>query len=88
MRSMIIGDISVAWLFNSEEKEQYVMQIYEENRSIREIAKLMQMSFRDIGIIINKVKAKTEREREHTDEEEIHDIRRKSKEYVITSTIF
>jgi hypothetical protein len=39
-----------------EEKEQYVIQLYKENRSTREIAKLMHMSFRDIGVIIKKVK--------------------------------
>jgi hypothetical protein len=47
----------------------------------------MQMSFRDIGIIIDKVKAETERQREHTDEEEIHDIRRKSKESYFSNCI-
>jgi len=50
----------MAWLFSREEKEQYVIQLYKENRSIRDIAKLMHMSFRDIGIIIHKVKAEAE----------------------------
>ena len=43
-----------------EEKAQYVIQLYKENKSIREIAKLMHMSFRDIGAIINKVKLEAE----------------------------
>jgi hypothetical protein len=34
---------------NREEKEQYVIQLYKEDRSTREIAKLTHMSFRDIG---------------------------------------
>lgn len=47
----------MACLLSREEKEQYVIQLYKENRSVRDIAKLMYMSFRDIGIIIHKVKA-------------------------------
>lgn len=38
------------------------------------------MSFRDIGIIIKKVKAEAERERGHTDEEVIGNNEPKSKE--------
>ncbi len=49
-------------------KKQFVIQLYNENKSIREIAKLMHMSFRNIGVIINKVKA--ERERGYTTDEE------------------
>ena len=66
---------------NREEKEQYVIQLYKENRSTREIAKLMHMSFRDIGAIIKKVKleADGERERERGPLEEDDDIKSKSK---------
>ena len=45
---------------NREEKEQHVIQLYKENRSTREIAKIMHMSFRDIGAILNKEKSKAE----------------------------
>jgi transposase len=41
---------------NREEKEQYVIRLYKENKSTREIAKLAHVSFRDIGTIIKKVK--------------------------------
>jgi transposase-like protein len=58
----------MAWLFSREEKEQYVIQLYKENRSIRDIAKLMYVSFRRI---IHKVKAEAERKAEHTYEQEI-----------------
>lgn len=61
----------MAWLFSREEREQYVIQLYKENRSIRAIAKLMNMSFRDIEIIIHKVKAEADRKAEHTYEQEI-----------------
>ncbi|MFZ0515030.1 MAG: hypothetical protein WAM14_25755 [Candidatus Nitrosopolaris sp.] len=51
-----------AWLLNMAraEKEEYVIEHYKQNRSIIQTSKLMH-SFRDIGIIINKVKAETER---------------------------
>jgi uncharacterized membrane protein len=39
-----------------EEKEQCVIRLYKENKSTREIATLMHMSFRDIGSITKKVK--------------------------------
>jgi uncharacterized coiled-coil DUF342 family protein len=71
----------LAWLLDMTraEKEQFVIRLYKENKSIREIAKLMHMSFRDIGQIINKFKKEAERARGHTDEEEIDD-KAKSKE--------
>ena len=48
----------MAWLLDMTraEKEQFVIRLYKENKSIREIAKLMHMWFRDIGQIINKLK--------------------------------
>jgi hypothetical protein len=55
---------------NREEREEYVIQLYKENNSIREIARLVHMSFRDIGVIINKAKLQAERERGYTRDEE------------------
>ena len=46
-----------------EEREEYVVQLYKENNSIRQIANLVHMSFRDIGVIINRAKLQAERER-------------------------
>ncbi len=71
----------MAWLLDlsREEKEEYVIRLYKENKSIRQIAKLMHMSFRDIGQILSKFKKEAERERGHTDDEEI-DTERKSKQ--------
>ena len=54
---------------NREEREEYVIRLYKENNSIREIAKLMHMSFRDIGAIINKAKLQAERERGYVAED-------------------
>ena len=62
---------------NREEKEQYVIQLYKENRSTREIAKLTHMSFRDIGAITKKLKLEADGERGPLEEAE--DIKSKSK---------
>jgi DNA-binding Lrp family transcriptional regulator len=50
------------------EKEEFVIRLYKENKSIREIAKLMHMSFRDIGQIINKLKEEKRRQEGDLDE--------------------
>jgi uncharacterized coiled-coil DUF342 family protein len=55
---------------NRQEREEYVIQLYKENNSIREIARLVHMSFRDIGVIINKAKLQAERERGYVTAEE------------------
>src|ERR1700704_3507110 len=50
------------------EKEEFVIRLYKEDKSIREIAKLMHTSFRDIGQIINKLKQKKGRQERDLDE--------------------
>jgi len=37
-----------------EEKERLVLDLYNQGKTIREIAKEARMSFRDIGVILNK----------------------------------
>jgi len=59
------------------EKEQFVIRLYKENKSIREIAKLMHMSFRDIGQILNKLKE--EKRRQEGDLDERDDVNDTSK---------
>jgi hypothetical protein len=39
---------------NRAEKEEYVIQLHREGRSIREIARVVHMSFGGIGAIIKK----------------------------------
>ncbi len=51
---------------NREEREEYVIRLYEEGRTVRQIAELVHMSFRNIGAITNKVKLQAERERGYT----------------------
>jgi hypothetical protein len=61
---------------NRAEKEQYLIRLYQENKSTREIAKLMHMSFRDIGSIIKRVKLAAGGEKGQL---EVDDIKSKSK---------
>jgi hypothetical protein len=72
----------LAWLLDMTraEKEQYVIELYKQGRTVREIAKLMHMSFGEIGKILKKFKKEAENERGHTDEEEIENNQPKSKE--------
>jgi prefoldin subunit 5 len=62
------------------QKEQYVIELYKQDKTSREIAERTHMSFRDIRVITDKVKAEVEREAGHTDEEEIDDNEHKSKQ--------
>jgi len=63
---------------NRQEKEQHIVGLYKEGKSIREIATLMHMSFRDIGPIIKKVKSEADGERGQLEDHD--DIRSKSKD--------
>ncbi|MDQ6862454.1 MAG: hypothetical protein M3044_01385 [Thermoproteota archaeon] len=62
------------------QKEQYVIELYKQDKTTREIAERAHMSPRDIAVIIRKVKAEVEREAGHTDEEEIDDNEHRSKQ--------
>src|SRR5215469_13195305 len=61
---------------NRVEKDEYVIQLYKEGRSVREIAELVHMSFRDIGLITKKVKLEADGERGQLEDD---DIKSKSK---------
>ena len=51
-----------------QEKERLVLELYNQGKTIREIAKEVRMSFRDIGVILNK--ALEEKKREGSKEEQ------------------
>jgi transposase len=55
---------------NREERQEYVIQLYKEGKTVRQIAGLVHMSFRDIGAITNKVKLQADRERGYTNDTE------------------
>ena len=62
-----------------EEKEQHVIQLYKENKSIREIAGLVHMSFSNIGAITRKLKLRADGERGPLEDADGNDIKSKSK---------
>jgi transposase len=41
-------------ILNRQERQRLVLELYNQGKSIREIAKEARMSFRDIGVILNK----------------------------------
>ncbi len=53
------------WLLDMSraEKEQFVIQLYKEGKTVRQIAALIHMSFGNIGTITRKVKLQADRER-------------------------
>jgi hypothetical protein len=52
-----------------EERERYVIQLWKANRTVRQIAEIVHMSLRDIGVITKKAGLQAERERGYTVEE-------------------
>jgi hypothetical protein len=54
---------------NREEREEYVVQLWKAGRTVRDIAEVVHMSFRDIGAITNKAKLQAERKRGYTNDE-------------------
>jgi hypothetical protein len=61
------------------QKEQYVIELYKQDKKIREIIQRVHMSPRDISVIIKKVKLEVERERGQLEENDDYDIESKSK---------
>src|ERR687898_2316915 len=58
-------------IMTRQEKERLVLELYNQGKTIREIAKEARMSFRDIGVILNKaVEEKTEGIKQQDDAEE------------------
>jgi transposase-like protein len=67
-----------------EEKERLVLDLYNQGKTIREIAKEVKMSFRDIGVILNKaVEEKAEELKEQ--HEEIQQLSVSSQAYKLFS---
>jgi hypothetical protein len=70
------------------QKEQYVRELYRQDKKTRVIAERAHMSFRDIRVITDKVKAEVERKAGHTDDHEIANVRSKSKRITGLQIIF
>jgi hypothetical protein len=61
-----------------KQKEQYVIDLYKQDKKIREIAERTHMGFRDIGAIIKRIKLEVERERGQLEEKDDYDTESKS----------
>jgi transposase len=61
-------------IITRQERERLVIELYNQGKTFREIAKEARMSFRDIGIILNKVveEEKTEGSKEGEQQEREH----------------
>ncbi|HZB15888.1 MAG TPA: hypothetical protein VE445_01880 [Nitrososphaeraceae archaeon] len=59
-------------ILTRQERERLVLEFYNQGKTIREIAKEVRMSFRDIGVILNKAAAekRTEEIKQQDDAEE------------------
>ena len=42
-------------ILNKKEKEELVVKLHQENKTIRQIAEIVHMSFKDIGAIIRRI---------------------------------
>src|SRR5262245_16139356 len=42
-------------MLNKKEKEELVVNLHQENKTIRQIAEIVHMSFKDIGVIIRRI---------------------------------
>jgi hypothetical protein len=46
-------------ILNKKEKEQLVVKLHQENKTIRQIAEIVHMNFKDIGTIIKRIDGQT-----------------------------
>jgi Mor family transcriptional regulator len=58
-------------IMTRQERERLVLELYNQGKTIREIAKEVRMSFRDIGLILNKTSEDKETERSKEQQEEV-----------------
>ena len=82
--TIIVVEVTLTWLSNMTraQKEQYVIQLYEEDKDFRQIAQMAHMSLRDISAIVKRHKDKIERESgqlEERNNDDYNDIKSKSK---------
>ena len=61
-------------ILTRQERERLVLDLYNQGKTIREIAKEVRMSFRDIGVILNKaIEEKTQGIKQQDDAKEFHE---------------
>ena len=52
-------------MLTRQEREQTVSELYNQGKTIRDIAKVVRMSFRDIGAILKKVSVEMEEKQDN-----------------------
>ena len=63
-----------------DQKEKYVLELYQQGRTVRSIAQITHMSFREIGAITKVYKEEVERQNGQLEEvDNYEDIKSKSK---------
>ena len=60
---LIVFVRDVLSMLTRQEKEQAVLALYNQGRTIREMAKELRMSFRDIGAVLKKEEKENERQK-------------------------
>ena len=81
-KAVSLSIINMTWESNMtrDQKEQYVLELYQQGRTIRHITQLVHMSFTEIGRIIKRYKEEIERETSQMEEKgDDYDIKSKSK---------
>ena len=65
---IFLEDTKYMTILTRQERERLILDLYNQGNTIRQIAKETRMSFRDIGVILNKaVEEKTEGSKERDD---------------------
>jgi hypothetical protein len=61
-------------MLTRQEREQAVLDLYNQGKTIREIAKELRMSFRDIGTVLKKEEKEKERPKRQLDNDYLHTV--------------
>ena len=59
-------------MLTRQEREQTVVDLYNQGKTIRDIAKEVRMSFRDIGTVLKKEEKEKERQKRQLDNDSIY----------------
>ena len=68
--AIILEDRQYMSILTRQERERLVIDLYNQGKTVREIAKEARMSFRDIGVILKKVVEEKTKEREGTKQDD------------------
>ena len=80
-KAVSLSIIDMVWESNMtrDQKEKYVLELYQQGRTVRHIAQVTHMSFREIGAITKPYKQKIEQKNGQVEVDNYEDIKSKSK---------